>query len=283
MEWILITNKKEININYLIPNKSPDWLRIIFRIIIDYEGATLNQLFEMSNLEISSLKENLLHLKNEKVIYTNKGRYYITKNPYFPIWADYFERLDDKANVFRSSWLFGSPCEDWWPGENSPDSKLIYYIGPYKDKYLSLYRNLIKPTIEKLGFECYTAIEQKGSQEFLRKKILPSLLNARYVLCDLSEKNVNVHYELGWLNAFGTPFYAFTSNKKRASDVHHLTIDSYEFTEDGLKRLQKDIVDSLTKENLVPSSLDLLSLKINYSQIIDVANKNTSSSSKNAS
>lgn len=228
--------------------KTPTWLVLVIQSIIERSGASLLELGADTGLKLDLLKAKLGQLIGTGHFSLREGKYYISQ----PLWTYWVNRgFEEKIPKSpRSIWLDDSPVRDWWPDTYQPKSNQVYYIGPYKQPYLDVYENTIKPTIKGLGLVCLTAFEDPGSEEFLRRKILPALLNSRFVLCDLSERNPNVHYELGWLHAFGTPFYSFTIDK-RASDIQHLTIDRYGLSEEELDKLKQKIISSLIKASVI--------------------------------
>lgn len=67
-----------------------------------------------------------------------------------------------------------------------------------------VYQHLLKPAIEKAGFEAIRADEIKETN-FIVLDIVQHLLNTEMCICDLSSKNPNVLYELGIRQAFNLP------------------------------------------------------------------------------
>jgi hypothetical protein len=67
-----------------------------------------------------------------------------------------------------------------------------------------VYRHLLRPAIEKAGFEAIRADEIQETN-FIVLDIVQHLLSAEMCICDLSSKNPNVLYELGIRQAFNLP------------------------------------------------------------------------------
>lgn len=227
--------------------------------IIHRSGSTLSDLAIDTSLSETKI-ENIIDplMEKGKIKKADNGKYFVEWKDEWQFWKERIEFIDENDRLeTRSLWLEESPVKDWWPSLEQPKPGLVYFIGPFREPYLSLYSILIKPLVQKMGFVCMTSLEEPGSKEFLRSKILPGLKSARYVLCDLSESNPNVHYEFGWLHAFGTPFLAFKSDltKDRAADVHQLTINSYKFTERGLVELGESILDDMIDHQIIAKNI----------------------------
>ena len=225
-------------VNPFNPDTIPDELFAIITSISRRRGATMNELIIDTALSEEKLEMVLeFYLRNKSLHMDQRTKKFYLQPELWAYWQN--TGFDEKIPAAkRSIWLKHSPVKSWYPEDIQPKPDLIYYIGPYKQPYIDVYLTTIKPHIEGLGLSCLTAFEDPGSEEFLKDKILPKLLNARFVICDLSESNPNVHYELGWMHAFGTPFLAFTSNE-RPSDIHHLTINQISFDKDGLEELKE--------------------------------------------
>ena len=75
-----------------------------------------------------------------------------------------------------------------------------YSIGHFN----RVYQYLLRPAIEKAGFEAIRADEIEETN-FIVLDIVQHLLSAEMCICDLSSKNPNVLYELGIRQAFNLP------------------------------------------------------------------------------
>ena len=67
-----------------------------------------------------------------------------------------------------------------------------------------VYLHLLRPAIEKAGFEA-TRADEIQETNFIVLDIVQHLLSAEMCICDLSSKNPNVLYELGIRQAFNLP------------------------------------------------------------------------------
>lgn len=67
-----------------------------------------------------------------------------------------------------------------------------------------VYTHLIKPAVEKAGYDAIRA-DEVGSSNYIVIDILTKIVDSDMVLCDLSGRNPNVLYELGVRQAFNLP------------------------------------------------------------------------------
>lgn len=77
---------------------------------------------------------------------------------------------------------------------------LVFVLMPFTPNHDSLYRNLIKPSVEKLGLHCLRADEIFSSSPIMQD-ILRSIMAASIVVADVTGRNPNVFYELGIAHA----------------------------------------------------------------------------------
>jgi hypothetical protein len=81
------------------------------------------------------------------------------------------------------------------------DERLIFVLTPFHQEFAGTY-NVIKQTIEELGFTCRRGDEEFQSQNILAH-ILQEMVRARLVIANISGRNPNVFYELGIAHALG--------------------------------------------------------------------------------
>lgn len=70
--------------------------------------------------------------------------------------------------------------------------------------FTKVYEQIFKPAIEEAGFKPYRVDENKISDAIM-SKIFEAIQNCPMALCDLSNKNPNVLYELGLRQAYDKP------------------------------------------------------------------------------
>ena len=67
-----------------------------------------------------------------------------------------------------------------------------------------VYEQIFKPAIEAAGYEPYRVDENKISSSII-EKIFKAIIECDMALCDLSNRNPNVLYELGIRQAYNKP------------------------------------------------------------------------------
>jgi Tetratricopeptide Repeats-Sensor len=115
------------------------------------------------------------------------------------------------------------------------------------------FNNIIKPAFEEMGYECFRAIE-KNTTGSIDQLMYQWIIDADYVVADISTLNPNVLYELGVRHAVKPRSTLIISEVKQMAnlpfDINHSVILSYEHLGKGIdydeverfKRLLKDTV-----------------------------------------
>ena len=109
-----------------------------------------------------------------------------------------------------------------------------FVIMPFSDPdgyspghFLRVYNYILKPAIEKAGYEA-DRVDFEKSTNLIQEKILRELINAPMVLCDLSSRNPNVLFELGIRQAFDKPVVLVKDKiTERIFDISGLTTADY--------------------------------------------------------
>jgi hypothetical protein len=97
-------------------------------------------------------------------------------------------------------------------------SKLCFVMMPFREPYERVYRDLIVPAIEDAGLSAVRADEISGSG-FLMEQIRAAIQQARLCIADLTDRNPNVLYEVGFAEAMLKPVILI------AGDVSNLPFD----------------------------------------------------------
>ena len=84
------------------------------------------------------------------------------------------------------------------------ERKKAFVIMPFKEPYNSYYTAIYKPALESAS--CIVSrVDDLSAPRPIILDIQESILNADLILCDMSERNANVFYELGLAHAIGKP------------------------------------------------------------------------------
>ncbi len=81
---------------------------------------------------------------------------------------------------------------------------------------LDYYEKTIKKTVESFGFLC----ERVDEQEFngsIRDRILKNIMDAKFIIADVTEARPNCYYELGVAHALGKEVIHLANSKE---DIH---------------------------------------------------------------
>lgn len=73
---------------------------------------------------------------------------------------------------------------------------------PFEKNLDEVYHRLIKPTVEKKGYEVKRSDEIYGNQPII-EDITTEIRTANVLIADVTGKNPNVNYELGYAHALG--------------------------------------------------------------------------------
>ncbi|MBN1651862.1 MAG: hypothetical protein JW857_11075 [Bacteroidales bacterium] len=105
--------------------------------------------------------------------------------------------------------------------------KNAFIIMPFQQDFFGYYDRIYKPALESAGYKVNHAAEINEIKP-ITDQILNCIKNADMILCDLTNKNPNVMYELGIAHAIGKPVLLLAQNTKDISfDIAHIRIVFY--------------------------------------------------------
>lgn len=81
--------------------------------------------------------------------------------------------------------------------KDTAEKPFVFVLMPFRDEIEDIYKLGIKETCEKAGCRCERVDEQSFKQTILQQ-IYEQIKKADIIVAELSEKNVNVYYELGY-------------------------------------------------------------------------------------
>lgn len=104
-------------------------------------------------------------------------------------------------------------------GENAKDKEKCFVIMPISDQgdypqghFTKVYEQIIKPAVEDAGYSPYRVDENKISDTIINK-IFDAIQECPMAICDLSNRNPNVLYELGLRQAYDKPVVLIQDDK----------------------------------------------------------------------
>ncbi|UGY26640.1 NTP transferase domain-containing protein [Bradyrhizobium septentrionale] len=141
----------------------------------------------------------------------------------------------DGCTIGRGSWTSqtfsaGTRASDRLAGEQRyfrkphflipVEPRYCFVILPFHEPYLSLLKNVIRPTVQRRGFDCFTA--NRAAPGAIPDDIWESLNRATLIIAEISEDNLNVWYELGLAHALNKNVIAL---RRATSEPQHLPFD----------------------------------------------------------
>ncbi len=111
-----------------------------------------------------------------------------------------------------------------------------------KGHFTKVYEQIFKPAIMEAGYEPYRVDEDKISNPIINK-IFQAVQNCPMALCDLSNRNPNVLYELGLRQAYDKPVVLVQDDKtQRIFDVSGINTVQY-----SSERLYENVIEARKK------------------------------------
>jgi len=126
------------------------------------------------------------------------------------------------------------------------ESTEVFVLMPLKREYENIYEKVLKPVIESLGYQVSKADKNLKSGVII-EQIYESIRNASLIVADVSGRNPNVFYELGYANALGKRYIIITRSKKDVPfDIEHLRYFKYrpDSNEERLKERFRKIFEA---------------------------------------
>lgn len=147
------------------------------------------------------------------------------------------------------------------------------------DHFDKIYAQIFKPAIESAGYEAYRVDENKICDSIM-KKIFDALYRCPMAICDLSNRNPNVLYELGIRQAYDKPVVLVQDDKtdkifdiSGINTVYYKSDRLYENILEARKKITEAIISTRDgKENSI--------IKIWQAMAADISHDSMSSEDK---
>lgn len=122
----------------------------------------------------------------------------------------------------------------------------VFVIMPFREPFNGYYQQLYRPTLEQLGYEVVRADDIFNPRPIMLN-VQDSILAADMVLCELTDRNPNVLYELGLAHAIGKPaIMVARSEDDIPFDLRHIQFITYDPEQPGWReRLVAGITSSV--------------------------------------
>ncbi len=121
-----------------------------------------------------------------------------------------------------------------------------FVLMPFADKYLGVYEQVIRPTIEsdEIGLQCVRVDEIKHQGNVI-DDIVREICNAEVIVADLSGLNPNVFYELGVSHALTNKTVMISRDKRLPFDLGPYRIIFYKETFGGEEKLKRELAQAV--------------------------------------
>ena len=128
------------------------------------------------------------------------------------------------------------------------NSRDVFVLMPFEEKFQTIYYNVLKPLIDSLGYSASKADENLKIGTVI-DQIQQYIRNAILVIADVSGKNPNVFYELGYAHGLNKNVLIITNNPKDVPfDISHIRYFQYSFNPNF--DIMKQQFYPILKENL---------------------------------
>jgi len=119
-------------------------------------------------------------------------------------------------------------------------SKLCFVMMPFSEVYDRIYRDLVVPAVEDTGLSAVRADEIQGTG-FVMEQIRAAIQQSRLCVADVTDRNPNVLYEVGFAEATRKPIVLIASSLSRvpfdlASQRVLLYSTDFDYSRDLLRR-----------------------------------------------
>lgn len=119
--------------------------------------------------------------------------------------------------------------------------KYSFILMPFAKEFDNVYKKALKPTLESLDYICKRADEISESKEIINI-IWEQINRANIIIADLTGKNPNVYYELGYAHALGKDTILITESIDDVPfDLRHRKCVKYNRTKIGLFNLSESL------------------------------------------
>jgi len=125
----------------------------------------------------------------------------------------------------------------------------VFVIMPFNEKYKPVYDDHIKRVCENMSLFCKRS-DDIFTPQIIIKDIWTLIYNCKLVICDCTDKNPNVFYELGMAHTIGKKVITITQNEEDIpSDIKNLRYIKYDYTPSGIAKFE-DTLKRFIEEHL---------------------------------
>jgi hypothetical protein len=127
----------------------------------------------------------------------------------------------------------------------------VFIAMPFSERFNAVYTDHIAPPLKTLGLSVLRA-DELAAPVPITDDIFASILSARLLVADCTERNANVFYEVGLAHALGKPVVLVTQDTSGIPfDLAHIRYIRYEFTPRGMAAFEAAL------QNAVRATIDV--------------------------
>lgn len=122
------------------------------------------------------------------------------------------------------------------------NSRKAFILMPFKEPYEAYYTEIFKPALKAAAYSVSRA-DDVFTPRPIMLDIQRSILGANLILCEMSERNPNVFYELGLAHAIGKPVILVSRKEEDIPfDLRHIRVIIYDCSRPGWDVKLKDSI-----------------------------------------
>jgi nucleoside 2-deoxyribosyltransferase len=112
---------------------------------------------------------------------------------------------------------------------------------PFAASFDAVWQSVVQPTVKEIGDDC-TRADDASAPGYIIAEMLDAIRSADYLIADLTGRNANVFYELGYAHALGKPVILLTQKVEDVPfDLRHERVIEYDDTVAGAFRLKTSL------------------------------------------
>jgi hypothetical protein len=121
------------------------------------------------------------------------------------------------------------------------DRRRCFALMPFDKAFTPVYARCVKPAVSTLGWQCSRADEISQTREVM-SIVWEEILRADLIIADLTGRNANVYYELGFAHASGKNTILLTQDITDVPfDLRHRQLVEYSASASGYAALRRSI------------------------------------------
>jgi len=131
---------------------------------------------------------------------------------------------------------------------NKIDPNKIFLLMPFRPELDEVYKDIVKPVLEDLGYKVYRADEIYSTNPII-SDIWEAIQTAGIIIADMTNRNPNVFYELGLAHAIGKSVILITQSIDDVPfDLRHLRCIEYKNTVRGSTQLSNVLRKTISQD-----------------------------------